>query len=172
MRAVRENPPVAGGERRVCGVVVALVLAMVACSSGDRPALEDDSTRDEFGRIVEQGEVGVLRLRPGDCFIAGAEQIETVDAVPCTSDHDSEVIAVFDLEDSAWPGATAVEEMAREGCLERFASATGFEYDTNIAQLTAYAPTHASWTDDRSVICVALSPDGNMVRGGLTGAAA
>lgn len=147
-------------------------MLLVACGGSERPALTDSAARDDFGRIVEPGQVGVLRLRPGDCFVAGADQIEAVAAVPCTSDHDSEVVAVFDLADSAWPGATAVEAAAREGCLERFAAATGFSYDSNIAELTAYAPTHSSWADDRSVICVALTPDGSMVRGGLTNASA
>jgi hypothetical protein len=147
-------------------------MLLSACSGEERPALDDLSVRDEFGRIVEEGQVGVLRLRPGDCFIAGANQIESVTAIPCAADHDSEVVAIFDMADSTWPGATAVETAARTGCIERFESATGFVIDPSIAELTAYAPTHASWVNDRSIICVALSPDGSMIRGGLTRAGA
>ena len=143
-----------------------------ACGAGARPALSDASTRDDFGRVVQAGQVGVLRLQPGDCFAASGDQIESVIAVPCANDHDAEVVAVFSMVDSAWPGATEVEAVARDGCLERFESATGFPYDASIAKLTAYAPTHISWSDDRSVICVALSADGSMVRGGLRNSSA
>lgn len=154
------------------GGALAAGMLLGACAGDARPALDDSSTRDDFGRIVEAGQVGVLRLQPGDCFVAGANQIEAVAAVPCATDHDSEVIAVFDMADIAWPGATAVETAARSGCLERFESATGFVIDPSVAELTAYAPTHSSWADDRSVICVALSPNGSMIRGGLTRATA
>ena len=172
-RAVpRRIPAVAIPWARRLGAAAVISATLAACGSTTRPALEDNSTRDDFGRITRAGQVGVLRLQPGDCFLAGADQIETVNAVPCTSDHDSEVVAVFDLEDTAFPGATAVQEMARQGCLERFTSATGFPYDAEIAELTAYAPTAGSWADDRSVICVALTPDGRLVRGGLTNASA
>ena len=157
--------------RRFSGALVGLIL-LTSCSDSSRPALEDESTRDDFGRIVEPGRGGVLRLRPGDCFVAGADEIESVAAVPCADEHDSEVLAVFDLPDTAWPGANAVQAAAREGCLGRFEAATGFAYITSVAELTAYAPTHTSWADDRSVICVALSPDGGLIRGGLTRAGA
>ena len=152
--------------------LVACAAALAGCASADRPALDDDSTRDEFGRIVEPGDVGGLRLRVGDCFISGEDEVEYVVAVPCATDHNSEVIAVFDLADTAWPGATAVEQAARSGCLERFDTATGFSYDLDLVVMTALAPTATSWTDDRSVICVAEPPDGSMVRGALTAAGA
>jgi hypothetical protein len=158
----------AGKRVRLAGGALAAAVALAACGDGGRPALVDDSTRDASGRIVDAGQVGVLQLRPGDCFVSGADAIEYVAAVPCEDAHDSEVLAVFDLDDAAWPGTAAVEDAARIGCLERFEAATGFALDSGITELTAYAPTHASWTDDRSVICVAITPDGGLVHGALT----
>ncbi len=169
---VRETRPVAVRFARVIGGALGLMVILASCSDSSRPALQDDSTRDEFGRIVEPGRVGVLRLQPGDCFVAGADEIEAVSAVPCVDEHDSEVLAVFDLPDAAWPGANAVQTAAREGCLDRFEAATGYAYDAAVTELTAYAPTHISWADDRSVICVGLSPDGSLIRGGLSRAGA
>lgn len=156
---------------RLAVSLCAAVGIFVGCSSGGRPALDDNSTRDDEGRITAPGQVGILRLRPGDCFISGeADLVESVTGVPCAMDHDGEVFAVFDLEDDSWPGATAVESMAVQGCEQRFGSATGLTFDPSIARLTAYAPTMDSWNDDRSIVCVATSPDGSMTSDSLGGA--
>ncbi len=159
-----------GVVRRMARLLAGVSL-VVGCSSGARPALDDASTRDQVGRITAPGQVGILRLRTGDCFIAGeAQVVEFVSGVPCSMDHDGEVFAVFDMQDSTWPGATTVESVATRECQARFSSATGLALDAAVARLSAFAPTMDSWNEDRSIICIATSPDGSMMRGTLTGA--
>ena len=102
-----------------------IVCVGFGCSEPNKLSLLDSSVRSPSGDITVAGSVGVLRLVPGDCFLVGADEIETVDAVPCAEDHQAEVFAIFDLADTEWPGAAAVAQVAKSGCLDRFRNATG-----------------------------------------------
>ena len=88
----------------------------------------------------------------------------TVGAVPCRSPHDSEVVGIFDLPDTGWPGADAVADASLAGCNQRLLSLGSGDQDV---ELTALAPTEESWADDRSVLCIAQPADGQPVRGSL-----
>ena len=85
---------------------IALLLG-TGCGGSSEPSLADGSIRNEFGDIETAGQVGALRLVPGDCIQLGDDEIEFVDAVPCEDEHIAEVFGVFDLADSDWPGAAA-----------------------------------------------------------------
>ena len=138
------------------------------CSENSQLALVDNSIRNELGAIESAGQVGVLRLLPGDCFQLGDEEIESVDAVPCEEKHVAEVFAVFDLANSNWPGAGAVSQLAKSGCLDRFRSATGHNFDPVHMAITGYAPSEDSWSDDKRVLCVVTTHDLGYVKGRLT----
>ena len=138
------------------------------CSESDKLSLLDGSTRDASGEITTGGRVGVLRLLPGDCFFIAADEIEAVDAVPCTEEHQAEVFSIFDLVETKWPGASSVAQIAKSGCLDRFQSATGRSFDPVLMTITGYAPSEESWVDDRRVLCVVAAHDFGLVRGQVT----
>ncbi|MEM9131409.1 MAG: septum formation family protein [Actinomycetota bacterium] len=132
-------------------------LAVTGCTT---TSTDDASTRDDAGTVVESGEVGAFRLQEGDCFGATDDGlIATVDAVPCTEPHQSEVYATFTLaygEDDAFPGQTVVDTAADDGCYERFDDFVGRDYESSIYGYGSLTPTVESWNglDDREVLCV------------------
>ncbi len=132
-------------------------LAVTGCTT---TSTDDASTRDDTGTVVESGEVGAFRLQEGDCFGAtGDGLIATVDAVPCTEPHQSEVYAAFTLAyetDDPFPGQTVVDTAADEGCYERFDEFVGLDYQSSVYGYGSLTPTVESWDslDDREVLCV------------------
>ncbi len=144
------------------------LLGAAGCASAVGVSLDDQSVRDSSGRITVGGEVGVLRLIPGDCFVLGTDEIETVDAVPCEDDHNAEVFAILELADTDWPGNKSVAQVAETGCIDRFRIATGHVFDPVHVAITGYAPSEQSWRDDRKVLCVVTAHDLGSVRGRAT----
>ena len=142
-----------------------IVCVGFGCSEPNKLSLLDSSVRSPSGDITVAGSVGVLRLVPGDCFLVGADEIETVDAVPCAEDHQAEVFAIFDLADTEWPGAAAVAQVAKSGCLDRFRNATGHVFDPVHMAITGYAPSERSWKEARRLLCVVPAHDVALVRG-------
>jgi hypothetical protein len=112
-------------------------------------------------------------MRVGDCFDDEAfetTEISEVPAVPCSQAHDNEVYAVFDIV-GEWPGEEQVEELAHEGCYERFARAIGKTYEDSMIAFTTLYPTEGSWTqrDDREVICVGYHMEYEKLTGSIVG---
>jgi len=145
-----------------------IVFVGFGCSEPAKLSLLDSSVRSPSGDITAAGSVGVLRLVPGDCFLVGPDEIEAVDAVPCDEDHQAEVFAIFDLADTDWPGAAAVAQVAKTGCLDRFRNATGHVFDPVHMAITGYAPSERSWKEDRKVLCVVTAHNLALVRGQVT----
>ena len=144
------------------------LLGVAGCASTESASLSDQSVRDSSGRITIGGEVGVLQLKPGDCFILGIDEIETVDAVPCGDVHNAEVFSILELAPTDWPGSQAIAQVAEKGCVDRFRSATGHPFDPVHVAITGYAPSERSWGDDRKVLCVVTTHDLGSVRGRVT----
>ena len=173
-------PPSGGGRGRglIIGLVVVGVVA-VAAVAAFLVFVPEDAERDDSGEIVESGEVSVFDLSEGDCWnnVPNAgEETETVDAVPCTEPHESEVFAVFDVDmGEDWPGVDAVTAEAETQCVQRFEAFVGLTYEESVLNLFYFNPVEESWTelDDREVVCVVLdptAPDGRTT-GSLQGAA-
>lgn len=132
-----------------------LVLALAACGP-------DTPSRDASGAVEEAGDLPADRVRVGDCFDAPEREVERLPVVPCEAPHPNEVIAVFDLSGSSWPGQEEVEQLAARGCLERFEPYVGQAYGESALQAFPITPSQESWEDDddRAVICAAFDPDG------------
>jgi|RhiMethySRZTD1v2_1073278.scaffolds.fasta_scaffold07013_10 Septum formation len=176
-------PPPSGGRRgRGRGLIIGLVIAGVVAVVGIGAVAifaPDDAERDEGGDIVEGGQVSVFDLSEGDCWNNvpdAGEETETVDAVPCTEAHESEVFAVFDVDlGEEWPGLDAVTAEAETQCVQRFEGFVGLTYDQSALNLFYFNPIEESWNElnDREVVCVVLdptAPDGRTT-GSLQGAA-
>ncbi len=136
---------------RACFVSALLLLMSAGCSPAER---------SETGEIETAGSVDAFTIRVGDCFddqFTFGDEVSDVPGVPCTDPHDNEVYAKFDLQVSEWPGDDRANELADEGCLDRFERAIGARFDDSILQITTMIPTAGSWAErgDREVVCIA-----------------
>lgn len=133
------------------------VLALAACSS-------DDTTRDDSGEIVEGGELGVFVVREGDCVnIPIDEQLTSFEGVACDEPHDGQAFGLFDVVGfDEYPGPEAVSNQAQEGCLERFETFIGIDYEESIYYIQNINPSEDSWDqlDDREIVCMVVPNDG------------
>jgi hypothetical protein len=136
---------------------------------------EDNSTRDEAGAVIEEGEVGAFRIRLGDCIAELTEgDFESVQAVPCDDPHASEVFGAFNMDGakgSPYPGSAMVQQAYAEGCLELFEPFVGRDFSTSKYDVSAVTPTEGSWTefDDREILCLITNVDGSPLIGSAEG---
>jgi hypothetical protein len=135
---------------------------------------QDQTVRDEAGRVVEAGELGAFRIRLGDCIDLGdVTEFESVAGVPCDQPHEGEVYHAFELAGSTWPGVAVVEQQAADGCYARFQAFVGAPYETSRYDIATITPTQGTWDefDDREVLCVVTHYDGTKKQGTARGAA-
>ncbi|MEL6890757.1 MAG: septum formation family protein [Actinomycetota bacterium] len=135
---------------------------------------EDSTTRNEQGEITEGGELGAFRIRVGDCLgAATGEIIESVEGVPCSQPHDSEVYHAFMLPPGDFPGLDAVIDQAGAGCVAAFEPFVGAPYETSTYDINLIYPTEASWAElgDREVLCNVVNVDGSPLVGSAKGTA-
>ena len=137
-------------------IIAAAVFVTGACSSDS----QTDATRDESGEITEQEDIGVFRIRTGDCLMLPGElgsQVETLEAIPCAEPHNAEVLTTTMIADGDYPGLDAVIAQAEEDCLREFQRITGNDFMTDPDwDMTFLYPTQESWEqiDDREIVCI------------------
>lgn len=144
---------------RVLGLAIGLALLAAAC--GDASNV-DETVRDDLGTVQEGGDVGVFRIRVGDCLDAEVqEEQQSVPVVPCEEPHRSEVYASFDLDEGPYPGPLTVEEQSGDGCLARFEPTFGEPYETSPYFISILFPSEDGWKeiDDREVLCLAYGTE-------------
>ncbi len=149
--------------------IPAILGAAVAAVIGVTTAAE----RNDAGDIIAAGSVDAFSVQVGDCFddeAFASSEISEVPAVPCSEPHDNEVYAAFDIAGD-WPGDTRIEEMAFEGCYQRFAQAIGKSYEESVLDYTAIWPSEGSWKrgNDREVLCVGYHMEYEKLTGSLIG---
>ena len=132
--------------------------------------------RDETGAIVDAGSLDAFQMRVGDCFDDGsafAEEnasIGSVPGVPCSSPHDNEVYAVFDVDAPSFPG-DAMADMAHDACLARFEAFVGKDYESSTLDVASLFPSKDSWNqqNDREVICAVYDIEAKKLTGSVKG---
>jgi hypothetical protein len=149
--------------------ILAIAGAAVAAVIGISTAAE----RNAAGDITTAGAVDAFEVRVGDCFddeAFASSEISEIPGVPCSQPHDNEVYATFDIA-GEWPGDERVEELAYEGCFERFAGAIGKSYEDSVIDFTTIFPTQGSWKqrDDREVVCVGFHMEAEELTGSIIG---
>jgi len=128
--------------------------------------------RDDSGAIVGEGSVDAFQMRVGDCFDDGSafadDEVDSVPGVPCSKPHDNEVYAVFDVTSTSFPG-DAMAEMAHEGCLARFESFVGKDYESSSLDIATLYPSRESWNGkaDREVVCAVYDIDAKKLAGSV-----
>jgi hypothetical protein len=114
--------------------------------------------------VITYRPAAVFGLRPGQCVDSGSNALK-VTVLSCARPHDAEVFAVFSLPAKAWPGSSAVQVEAGDGCANRFDSY--IEPQLAAAALTQeyVYPNQAAWkAGERTVVC-----EVGAVKGQLTG---
>ena len=129
--------------------------------------------RDASGAIVDAGRVDAFQMQVGDCYndsTLDGEEVDSVPGVPCSDPHDNEVYALFDITDSSFPG-DAIADMAHAGCLERFESFVGKDYESSSLDITTLYPSRESWQgqNDREVVCAVYDVELAKLTGSVKG---
>ena len=132
-----------------------LLAATAALAVGCSPA-----ERNDEGEIAVAGALDAFSMHVGDCYddqMFFSDEVSDVPGIPCDQPHDNEVFALFDLQESEYPGEERTLELADDGCLERFEAYVGTTYEESVLMITNLVPSKGSWSqvDDREVICVA-----------------
>jgi hypothetical protein len=119
----------------------------------------------------------VFDLEVGDCFNdgdlgEGATEVDNLPIVDCEELHDNEVFATFDMTEASYPGDETTQQIAFEGCIDRFDAWIGLPYEDSALDVTYLYPTQQTWDDgDREIVCAVYRLDGIQVTGTLEGSA-
>ncbi len=82
--------------------------------------------------------------------------------------HFFETYATFKLPEGDFPGDEKVDELAGQGCVDRFADFVGVSFDDSKLEMTYMGPLEDSWDFDRGVAC--LLTEEAETKGSLKGA--
>lgn len=156
------------GERTGKGMAIAgLVLSglwVVGAVTAFALVMATSAERDESGQVVESGSVDIMDLRVGDCIVTleEADEVFTLDLVPCTESHAGEVYGVFDLTGDTYPSTTELDSEAGQGCVDLLLSYSEEAYDDASIEIFYFYPSEEGWPGDREVVCVATHTSGTM----------
>jgi Septum formation len=106
----------------------------------------------------------VFSLRAGQCLDSDANGMSGVQVLSCGQAHDAEVFATFRVAGSRYPGAAALQQRARKGCVSRLAGYLNPELPaTSLAQSFVY-PGPGAWSaGERTVVCTVRGTSGPLV---------
>ena len=112
--------------------------------------------------VVTYRPAAVFGLRPGQCVNSGSDVL-TFTVLSCAHSHDAEVFAAFSLPATAWPGASAVQVDAGNGCANRFDSYIDPQLaGASLTQEYVY-PNQAAWqAGERTVVCEVRAVSGQL----------
>jgi hypothetical protein len=131
-------------------------LIVIAIATG----VTAEPERSTSGQVTGQSKVFIDKLKAGDCFSGGKkDQIDLVTAIPCTSPHESQVVAIIQLPDGPYPGEDAVTSEAEQGCTDKADPLLKDSAFDDLAPSYVY-PDADTWRGDRSVLCLVEAPTG------------
>ena len=169
------------------GVLLALLLAVAACSSptSDAPsASASASLSDEASASAEESAssepsdegtlTSVFDLEVGDCFdTEDVSSVDEVTVVGCEATHVYEVFEVADYDagpDEAFPGDDALNDAAEDVCRPGFEDYVGVPYDDSEWFGTFINPSEQTWEEgDREILCVLHTEEETGITGSAEG---
>ena len=112
--------------------------------------------------VVTYRPAAVFGLRPGQCVDSGSNTLQFT-VLSCARPHDAEVFATFSLPAAAWPGASAVQADAGNGCASRLDSYIDPQLAAaGLTQDYVY-PNQAAWqAGERTVVCEVRAESGQL----------
>ena len=162
-RARRAEPAEARESRDVSPLAVAAIIFVVIALVGVAAGVLAVATHGFHKKtVVTYRPAAVFKLRPGDCINSAPNGL-TVTVLSCGTPHDAEVFATFALPKSSWPGNTAVEQAAGNGCASRLGAYLNPDLaNAGLAQEFVY-PNQTAWqAGERTVVCEVSSSTGKL----------
>lgn len=112
------------------------------------------------------GTTSVFDLEVGDCteLPEDGEEIARIETFECTEPHGAEVVSVGVLgqEGDPYPGTDGMIELIEDACIDDFVDYVDFDYLQSDFKLFPITPTESTWDDDRSYVCLAYDPAGEL----------
>jgi hypothetical protein len=106
----------------------------------------------------------VFSLRAGECLNSGSNGISGLQVLSCSQAHAAEVFATFRVAGSHYPGATALQQQARQGCASRLSGYLNPQLSAaSLAQSFVYPDAGAWSAGERTVVCTVHSTSGPLV---------
>lgn len=118
--------------------------------------------------VVHYEKSAVFSLKTGECIDPNGQ---TATIVSCSTPHDAEVFATFELPGSKWPGTTAVGTAASSGCSTRLSGYLNPQLAVSLASTYIYPDSVAWQAGTRTVICEVRATSGQLT-GSVQGASA
>ena len=118
--------------------------------------------------IIHYTKSAVFSLKTGECIDPNGQ---TATIVSCTTPHDAEVFATFDLPGSKWPGTAAVGAAASSGCSDRLSGYLNPQLASSLKSTYIYPDSVAWQAGTRTVICEVRATNGQLT-GSVQGASA
>jgi len=142
----------------VAGIILG-VIALVGVAAGVLAVLTHGFRPKT---VVTYRPAAVFGLRPGQCVDSGANTLQFT-VLSCARPHDAEVFAAFSLPAAAWPGASAVQADAGDGCASRLDSYIDPQLAAaGLTQDYVY-PNQAAWqAGERTVVCEVRAESGQL----------
>ena len=142
----------------VAGIILG-VIALVGVAAGVLAVLTHGFRPKT---VVTYRPAAVFGLRPGQCVDSGSDTLQFT-VLSCTRPHDAEVFATFSLPAAAWPGASAVQADAGNGCASRLDSYIDPQLAAaGLTQDYVY-PNQAAWqAGERTVVCEVRAESGQL----------
>jgi hypothetical protein len=106
----------------------------------------------------------VFSLQAGECLTSGPNGISSPQVLSCSQAHDAEVFATFQVAGPHYPGATALQQQARQGCASRLSGYLNPQLSAaSLAQSFVYPGAGAWSAGERTVVCTVHSTSGPLV---------
>jgi len=107
----------------------------------------------------QSGNVKVENLKVGQCLNgieAAGSRLSTLPVVACTAAHEGEVVSIFNLTGTTFPGDSAIETQAKEKCFTQLDAYSPSTKDDQSITIFFLHPTRTTWSSgDRQIICIA-----------------
>lgn len=112
--------------------------------------------------VITYRPAAVFGLRPGECVNLGAGPLDFT-VLSCATPHDAEVFATFSLPETGWPGASAVQQRAGDGCASRLSGYLNPQLATaDLTQEFVYPNKDAWRAGQRTVVCEVRAVSGQL----------
>jgi hypothetical protein len=103
-------------------------------------------------------------LKPGDCVKKWNDEGDQP-LIPCTEEHEYEVLAVYTMRGKKYPGAKKMEQKALEGCAERGVKVWRANPPLDIADVVWAGPDDLGWNaGNRLIFCLVTGREGPLKR--------
>jgi hypothetical protein len=135
----------------ILALVGAAVAVLAVLTHGFRPKT-----------VVTYHVAAVFSLRPGECINSSPNGLSAT-LSSCAVPHDAEVFATFRLTGTSWPGSTAIQADASNGCMSRVASYVSPQLANAGLNQEYVFPDQQAWQAGvRTVICEVSAASGQL----------